>query len=556
MMNLVRFVEACESGTDRSTFYNSSTQQTESLDTIHKAIMDYDRELYCLTEALGGFNDYNRLLVVRNLLFRTGYVVGKDGRRRYMRYGESPDLAIRYGENHGEQDWVDLENSVIVNVVWKSTPITRLLREWALWRKKRLNNARSKRLVLEYLLGNARLSEWALRYRPNLKRVLSHAWGDAQTRRIRKAAMTFFETAQAETNDKDLKRFVFKYVGSGNKIRGQACETICFIFGDLTDSFGNARYAQYMQALSDPEKLVGLPYDIAIGLRNRVHKDFPKKRLLESRETQRQMSRKQQVRMQRAGDREGVRVEMRLESMQLVDILKYGYEMGFNGEVKKAIDDRLEKDAGSCPFRLGHVAVVIDNSMSMFGREDRKLHPIAVAVSIGLLIQKIARKCDLFHTGRATSRFPVPNGDTDLASAVLEAYKTDPEMVLLITDGYENVTAGTLSYLLEGLRSMGARASLVQLSPVLAAEVGKAGGIRKVADSIYATAVKGAESIGTMYEKFLIMSADEGDKLPALKKYLLDKLSIGEIPASIKLELDEVETLTVEPSTWLGSSTD
>lgn len=546
MKNLVQFIEACETGTDRSTFYNAATQQQESLEALHKAVLDHDRELYCLSQAMEGFNDYNRLLVVRNLLFNTGYVLRRDGKRRYGRYGKSDEFAARYGASGLEKDWTDLENRIIVQMVWNNIPIPRLLREWAMWRKMRLNNARSKRLVLEFLLRHRSLSGWALKYRPNLRRVLSHAWGDARTRRIRKAAARFLDQGSLGGDTKEFESWVSRYVGSDETARRQACETICFIFRDLRKSFDDRSFAQFVEAISDPEKMVGLPIDIAIGLRNRIHKDFPKKRLLESWETQRKLSKKQQVRLQRAGDREDVRVRMDLKSLSLVEILKYGYERGFDTQVSQAIESRLEADAGKCRFKPGHVAVVVDTSRSMYGKEDRKLHPVAVAMSIALLVERLAGRCDVIYTGPTDRSFPIPSGDTDLASAVLEAYKSHPEMVLLITDGYENVAAGTVNSLLRGLRAIGFNAPLVQLTPVMASEVGDKGGLRSASDSVYATAVKGAESIASMYEKFLLISASETDQLHGLKQYLLGKLTVKEIPPSIRQELARGEGISPE----------
>ncbi|MEW6349974.1 MAG: hypothetical protein AB1646_12985 [Thermodesulfobacteriota bacterium] len=538
MNNLVQFVGACETGTDRATFYNSATQQTQSLEELHKGVLDFDRELYSLALAFGGFNDYNKLLITRNLLFQTGYVIGRDGKRHHVRAGKSADFAVQYGFAGIEKHWRELEDRIIVQIVWDRVPIPRLLREFASWRKLRLNNARSKRLVLRFILGNQRLAGWAMRYRPGLKRALSHAWGDARARRLKKLAGEFLRDGGSAV-DSDLDRWVFRFIGQST--RSAVCEAICFIFGELAVPFATPLFAQYVEALSNPEKLLGLPYDIAIGLRNRLHKDVPKSTLIGSRATQEQMSKKQRVKLQRSAAREGVRVAMDLGSQGLVEIIKYGYEMGFSGEVRDAVAARVKSDAARCPLRPRHVAVVIDTSRSMYGKDDRKLHPISVALSIGLLMKETAERCDLFYTGDVLDEFPIPTGDTDLAWAVLRAYKSEPELVLLITDGYENVTAGTLDHVVRALRKIGCQAPLVQFSPVLASEVG--GDIRKVADSTYALAVGGPESIASMYAKFLLVGANDPEKLLALKKYLLGKLGGIEIPGKIQEALDRAEDL-------------
>ncbi len=549
MNNLIQFIESGETGTDRSTFYNAAQQQEQSIASLHKEILDQDRELYCLIQSLGSFNDYNKLLITRNLLFQTGYVSNTTKGRTFVRYGKSQDGAKPYGATDWELDWITLENRLIVGRVWEKTPIPRLLREWAVWRKERLNNARSKTLVLNFLLGDSRLESWALKYRPNLRRVLSHAWGDARTRRIRKAALALLNHGTFNGSQPEMDAWVFRFARNGEENHRSICETLCFIFRDYPECFQNDKFAQYVEAISDPEKLPGLPYDIAVGLRNKLHKNFPMQRILESRATQNQMSQKQQVRLQKTAENAEVDLKMDLSRLPLVDILKYGYERGFDDEVRTALSDRTSKDALTIPFRPRHVAVVIDTSQSMFGKGDRKLHPMVVALSVGLVMKQVAQRCDLFFTTDQNNEFPMPQGDTDLAASVLEAYKTGPDLVLIITDGYENVSAGTLEFVIEALNRLGIQAPLMQLNPVLGVEVGLSGGIRRVSDRVFASAVKGPESLAHIYDKLAIVYAGHDMRyFPTLKQYLLGRIGDIEVPETIRLHFEHVVSLPMTRS--------
>ena len=340
---------------------------------------------------------------------------------------------------------------------------------------------------------------------------------------------------------------MFRFVRNDDANRRAICETLCFIFRDYPECFQNHQFAQYMEAISDPEKLPGLPYDIAIGLRNKLHKEFPLQRILQSRATQNQMSQKQQVRLQKTAEMAGINLRMDLASLPLVDILKYGYERGFDDEVRTALDERTAKEALTIPFRPRHVAVVIDSSQSMFGKGDRKLHPIAVALSVELVMKHVAERCDVFFTTAQNNEFPVPSGDTDLAASVLEAYKTRPDLVMIITDGYENVSAGTLESVTVALNHLGIQAPLMQLNPVLGVEVGESGGIRRVSDEVFASAVKGPESLAHLYDKGTISYAGQDVRyVPAVKKYLLGRIRDVEVPESIRIQFEHVESLPME----------
>ncbi len=549
MRDLVHFVEACETGTDRSTFYNSATQQTDSIENLHQEMLNLDRELYTLLQALPGINHYNRLIMVRQLLFQTGYLRGREGRRTYLRYGPAKKSAVRFGDDERERDWVVLENRIIREMVWPTIPVPRLLREWAVWRSLRLNNNRSKRLLLEFLLGSTNLTTWALKYRPNLRRVVSHAWGDARTRRLRSEITQWLNCPEDAAISPELRQWVFRFVPARADTVRQQVEALAFIFDDLRHDFTVPRFAQYVKAIKDPEQLPGLPYDIALGLRNRVHPRFPARRLLDSAKTQQHLSAKQRVRLQRSAERKGATVDMDLSALSLVDIIKYGYEMGFDRKVMDAVRGKVDQEAAKCAFRPASIAVVVDTSQSMRGSGTRKLHPIAVAEAVSLVLKRVAGRCTLIHTGGPVQSFPRPRGDTDLVTALLRAFQADTEMIFLISDGYENVTAGTAHDMVRAIRALAVRTPLIHLNPVLAAEAKTAGGLRSVSEDAYTLPVFGPESITSLYDKFMLMWASNHGAIAPLKRFLLDRLHVSEVPRSITRAYRDVPTLARDNET-------
>jgi hypothetical protein len=70
-------------------------------------------------------------------------------------------------------------------------------------------------------------------------------------------------------------------------------------------------------------------------------------------------------------------------------------------------------------------------------------------------------------------------GDTSLAEGVVELLKDGPEAIFILTDGYENTTAGRLNETLRLVRKVGINIPVFQVSPVMASE---AFGLRRLSD--------------------------------------------------------------------------
>lgn len=528
--SLLQFLEVTESAVDRATFYNSLTQQEESVDNLHDSMMSHDRELYILTQGFSSLNYYNRLAICRNVLFNNGYLALEGGERKYARFSKTTGARL-FGGTSREVDWRELENEVILRT-WASVPVTTLLRELVKWRKRHLNNMRSRNLILRFIFGADNFCHWAMVYRKLLRSVLSHVWGEAQTLRIKKDASHYLRLGSVSDL---LKSKVQKYLVK-NTLK-DVCEGLSVIMGDFNVPFTRPEYVQRQEARGDASKIAGLPVDVALGLGS-MHKDFDKSTVYGSKKAQEKMSAKQKVRVQRAAEKTGAAVEMDLATQNTSTIIRYGYERGFDKDVTSAIAKRIKSEAKKSPMRFGKAAVVVDSSASMFGSGQRKYFPIASGLSVALFVKEISDSCEIIYTSETTAKFPRPSGDTDLAGAVVKAFMTKPEIVFLVSDNYENVSAGTLDSVIRAIRKVGIKTPLVNLNPVFASE---STGVRKVSDLCFTSSVTGSESLPAMYEKLLIASGDDPRMVMKLKKYLLDRLNLKRIPASIKEEFAQVE---------------
>ncbi|WP_433479481.1 hypothetical protein ACQPZP_22040 [Spirillospora sp. CA-142024] len=98
--------------------------------------------------------------------------------------------------------------------------------------------------------------------------------------------------------------------------------------------------------------------------------------------------------------------------------------------------------AGAFPRFTGTVALVLDASASMRGYGDREWAVLSQAAALRMVLSQV---CDRLEVIEAGGDERAPRGATDLATGVLDALGTDPDLVAVVSDGYENVFPGDLA---------------------------------------------------------------------------------------------------------------
>jgi hypothetical protein len=86
-----------------------------------------------------------------------------------------------------------------------------------------------------------------------------------------------------------------------------------------------------------------------------------------------------------------------------------------------------------------------------------------------------------------------PAGDTSMGASLIALLKHDPDVVFVLTDGYENAPAGRFAEVVRAVRRMGVETPIHQFSPVFAAE---ARGIRSLCATVPGLPVGKPEAIG------------------------------------------------------------
>ncbi len=144
------FMDTAMTATARGTFYNSRAEQQAAVESVHETLFEMDRGVYTAALMLPGLTDFSRQI----------------GAVRLLRSARCSD-----GLLSPEQE------ATAMRRLLQALPPQRMLKMFGMLRNQRVNNARTRRLILSTLLGADNLEFWAVKYRRKLATALVHAWG-------------------------------------------------------------------------------------------------------------------------------------------------------------------------------------------------------------------------------------------------------------------------------------------------------------------------------------------------------------------------------------------
>lgn len=120
------------------------------------------------------------------------------------------------------------------------------------------------------------------------------------------------------------------------------------------------------------------------------------------------------------------------------------YRGGETHPLRQALDVYVERAASRLPSFAGRIALVLDASASTRGYGEREYCVIAQSVALARVLARACPELRVFQVGGHGDP-PRPDGATDLASALLDAAACSPDVIAVVTDGYENRFAGDLA---------------------------------------------------------------------------------------------------------------
>ena len=144
----------------------------------------------------------------------------------------------------------------------------------------------------------------------------------------------------------------------------------------------------------------------------------------------------------------------------MTPLLLQFYRVGTSRDLVEQLEASIVALSSRLPELTGKIALILDASASMRGSGAHPFAPIALAVAFERIL---AVKCpDLrpFTIGGFGSP-PAPEGPTDFGRALIDALEGEPELIVFVTDGYENLDEGDAARILATLRTLGLTVPIV-----------------------------------------------------------------------------------------------
>lgn len=467
--DVVLFINACFACTRQNEFYSDAAGQAVSIEFLHDYILGNYRRLYARTLAVG-INHFNTAMVVERLL-RTG--------------ADTPDD-------------VRAEEGDLIRAALRELPPQRVFGLFRRLARSRVNNRRTRAVIRDYVRSRPDAAFDAVKYRNKLSRAASHAHLDLPG---------------------EVGSFLFEREAASYE----------------TPLFESFRQAHYSQAA-----VYELPFSVAEGFAQKH--SIPRHVFLERIEPR--LTEGERLRLQRSAARankgKGVNLDIDLGRAPLTKLCLYALSLPpeerearrsqLDTAMVQAAERAIARRAGRGDARLhlGKVACILDRSYSSSGSSEKRRRPLAVALGASYLLRAAAEACRLFWTPpltwptdasrQQTALDVVPRGQTNLADPVLDALEWGAELVVLVSDGYENDPPGTVARVVEAYRrdlDRERRVSFVHANPVFDSESFEP---KTLGPSIPTVGMRSAEDLPTMlaFARFV----DGGSNLDELESYL------------------------------------
>jgi len=405
--------------------------------------------------------------------------------------------------------------------VLQSMPADEALQVLGVVRDLRVNRSRARELVLAFLLGHEQFASLAAIKRQRLAQLLKHVLGERTWSALKRTLAS--ATPEGETF---LQREVLRYAWNGDGARAR--EVLCFLAG-VPFSPTHPDLMKSQAARQNLEQGKGLPAQTLLGIRGIFQKKVPLGRV-------RQLS---------AMASEVAHVDGPLTALYKEDFLTRPAVTPSRADAEsertegplaaayKAIQGLFERPAASkniacfgldvseqvdqavetLPLVEGRIAVVLDLSASMASSGERLYHPIALALALTCLLQTRVRDVLLYAIpgapgyGQDEDALPQPQGAADLAMAIIEAARHNPQAILVISDGYENVRQGDTVQVVRGLQQIGQTFPVYQVVPVFVATEKLAQ--RRLGEVLPVVPIAHEDGVSELLARVLLASVDE-----------------------------------------------
>ena len=137
------------------------------------------------------------------------------------------------------------------------------------------------------------------------------------------------------------------------------------------------------------------------------------------------------------------------------------YRGGQSEQLIEAVENDVNQEAAKLPRFDKTLALVFDASASTKSYGDRQYCCLAQSVALKLVLEKCCNKVKVYQVGGTVDELPIPQGYSDIATSVLNAVKGNPDVIAIVSDGYENIYPGDLSRVVASLPQIGIETPIV-----------------------------------------------------------------------------------------------
>lgn len=330
----------------------------------------------------------------------------------------------------------------IIQAVAQTLPFNRILNLFVEMQQLGVNNARTRRLG-KWLWNRYGDAYRAIKYRSKFRALLRHC----------------HIPEGSNPSIAELHRWLFGKLSQADQVQH------------------NPLLAARLAASHDYEAVFALPFDIARDIAVCQHKRKPDEFTQEF-ANRGKLTLREQLRAQSTA---GVEVDYR--KFSLLQLLRHLYQHPLEWEsIAPVLDEKAQQLAEQ--LRLPpKVALVVDNSQSAIGSQERLYYPLAVIEAIARLCLAVKNSdVQAFYVGvPMDGSWLKAQGGTELRQPLAQALAWRPDLVLILSDGYENTSAGSVAQMLNTTAVKNSRIAIIHLNPVSAAETG---GLRRLADNV------------------------------------------------------------------------
>jgi hypothetical protein len=513
---LGRFLDITATVTGRATAYNSKAEQEAAEIEAHNKLFIYDRTLYGALLTLPGVTDRAKQMGLLRLL--------KDRTN-----GNSFRLS--------EDTVTSIEDKVLGTLV-EDVTVPRMMKAFVMLRDEKINNARTRRVALRALLKNKGLEIRVVRYREKFGDVLRHIFGHKKASVLR----AILERPRVSWERHETK-FVKEQLGRYARFTDDTTLQVCVAYALGSDSMfvqtneSTKLIKAVFEARRDLKLGKDLPLEVLEGIRSQYHKSVKRAEVLEmASKSKAGMTDTQRMQVQASAQKAGVtNIDFDATKQDAVKLYIYAFERGLTEDIIRALDEKAALAAAMLPTKVDKVGILVDDSESNTGDETQKLRPMAVALATRDVLAKTGEEAVIKYTsGKEQGRLVRPSGDSSLAEGLVEVLLGEPDVVYVISDGYENAPAGRFAETVMRVRDLGITTPIIQISPVAAAEV-KDAGLRQLTDEVKTVPVSNPTAMASSMLRTLV-EVDPVKAVSVLMKIAFEKKALGNIAEVKKLE--------------------